>query len=246
VKVEQQTAANLGNAASLLQGVGFLRLAWGDGTTYEFRPETLTLVVKTPAAGSQAQSGDPVTTGLWGLTAYDLAGQSLGFQFNWEYSQGGSGQGWGSQQFLLDGQGRAVILEDPILLRPEQLADGGGNLKTYSLQFDGNWVGGLPEIWNELQASGFNVTTAIQDEAVAIPADKVFTDATDASKTYLFKPMEVAEYLVVLPAYAGSLTTTSAEAMNLATVPTFQDPGMASLSTVKDAPLKFVEGVAVQ
>jgi hypothetical protein len=58
--------------------------------------------------------------------------------------------------------------------------------------------------------------------------------------------MEVAEYLVVLPSYAGSLTTTSAEALNLATVPTFQDPGMGPLSTVQDAPVKFVEGVAVQ
>jgi hypothetical protein len=246
VRVEQQTAANPVNAASLLQGVSFLRLAWGDGTTYEFQPATLRLVVKTPATGSQARAGDAVTTGLWGLTAYDLAAQSLGFQFNWEYPQGGSGQGWGSQQFLLDGQGRPVILEDPIMLEPEQLADGAGNLNTYSLQFDGNWVGGLPEIWNELQASGFNVTETIQGEAVTIPADKVFTDATDASKTYLFKPMEVAEYLVVLPNYAGSLTTASAQAMDLATVPSFQDPGMASLSRVNDAPLKFVEGVAVQ
>jgi hypothetical protein len=242
VKLERQTAANPANAASLLQGVSFLRQAWGDGTRYEFQPITMKLVVKTPGMNSQVAAGSEVTSPLWGLTAYDLAGLPLDVQFNWEYQQ--AGQGWGSQQYLLDAQGNPVVLEDPIMLRPEQLANGAGDLKTYSLQFDGNWVGGLPEIWNDLQAAGYNMTLAIQDEAVTIPVDTIFTDAANSNQTYLFKPLELAEYLMPISSYAGSLTTSAAEALDLTGVPAFQDPGMPGVPA--NAPVRYVDGVAVE
>jgi hypothetical protein len=133
-----------------------------------------------------------------------------------------------------------VILDEPVRLRPESLADGSGQQRTYSLQFDGSWVGGLPEIWNELQANGFVVTPEIQARTVVLPASRIFTDASDASRTYLFKPLEISEYLVALPSYAGTLTTDAAAALDLAQVPTWQDHGMGSAPT--GAVLRYSEG----
>ena len=138
VKVEQQSVANPVNAATFLQEVSYLKQPWGSGTTYAFDAATLKLTVKTSGQGDPAAAGSAVTTPLWGLAAYDVGNALLGAQFNWDYPQGGSSNGMGIQQFLIDENGALVVLDDPIRLKPEPLADGAGKTKTYSLQFDGS------------------------------------------------------------------------------------------------------------
>jgi hypothetical protein len=234
VKVEQQQVANPVNAAAMLEGIASFRQTWGNGSNYTF--DLATMMLKSGTTD--------VTTGLWGLTAYDVAGQALPAQFNWEYPMDGTSGNMGVQQFLLDGAGHLVVLDDPIRMQPQQLADGSGATKTYSVVFDGSWVGGLPEIWNDLQAAGFDITPAIKDKVVTIPSDLVFTDAADPGKTYLFKPLEVSQYLMSVSNYTGALDTTAAGLLDLASVPAWQDWGMST--TPPAAAVKYSEGKPVQ
>jgi hypothetical protein len=236
VKVEQQQVANPVNAAAMLEGIAYFKQPWGNGPTYTFDLATQKMKSGTPAAN--------VTGGLWGLTAYNAADQALPAQFNWEYPTDGMGGNMGVQQFLLDGAGHLVVLDDPIRMQPQQLTDGSGATKTYSVVFDGSWVGGLPEVWNDLQAASYNVSQAIKDKVVIIPSDLVFTDAADPNKTYLFKPLEVSQYLMSVSNYAGALDTTAASQLNLATVPTWQDWGM--MTTPPAAVITYSEGKPVQ
>jgi hypothetical protein len=241
-RVEQQSVANPRNVTGFLQGVSYFKQAWGTGTTYSFDPVTMALVVRTVGTGDTASAGSAVTSSIWGLTGYDAANLPLGVQFNWEYPMDGGGN-MGLQQFLVDGSGGLVVLDDPIRMKPELLTDGAGATRTYSLVFDGSWVGGLPEIWSDLQAASFNLTAAIKQKVVTIPSSLAFTDAADATKTYLFKPLEVSQYLMTLSSYAGTLTTDAAAALDLATVPTWQDTAMGPPPT--DAVLKYSEGKPV-
>ena len=104
-------------------------------------------------------------------------------------------------------------------------------------------IGGLPSIWSELQAASYNVSQALKAKVVNVPGDHVFTDAADPSKTYLLKPLEVSEYLLVLPSYSGTLATDAAVALDLAGVPMWQDPHMGSPPS--SAELKYTEGKPV-
>ena len=162
VQVEIQTAANPVNvtdparAAELLGAVATFRPQWGSGSTFRFdrdpaSPTFMKLLYATVASPDTAQAGDPVTTGQWGLAAYDGNGQSLGVQYNWDYPQ--QGQTYGAQTFLYTvdaGQNRTYkLLDDPIALAPATLQTTAGVGKTLSLQFDG-WMQGLPQFYDEL------------------------------------------------------------------------------------------------
>ena len=134
-----------------------------------------------------------------------------------------------------------MLLDDPIRLSPITLSNHAGQSKTLSLQFDGSWVSGLPDVFNDLQRNGFQLTPDIEAKVIAIPAGTLVTDAVDASKQYVFKPLQVSEYLETIPD-PGNLDLGPAKALDLGTVPNFIDHGMGS---IPDAPVKYSEGKLV-
>jgi hypothetical protein len=246
VKIERQTVARPDNAATFAPA-GTLFRSWRDAQSrleLDVDPASPTFlklryaVVGTQDAQAGLQVGDVVTTGLWGLTA-QLAGLDQPDQYNWEYPSQPN-EPWATQQFLVDAAGNFVYLDDAIRLSPVTLVDHAGLAKQYALQFDGNWVGGLPEIWNQLQASGWQMTPQLAGQVVVIPDG---TEVTDGSATYLFKAMELQEHLPVLPG-ATSLPLGAADAIDLAAAPAF-DPTWANVRAQPTVPLKYAEGKPV-
>ncbi|HEY7725249.1 MAG TPA: hypothetical protein VH880_07940 [Anaeromyxobacteraceae bacterium] len=243
VQIELQAAANPANAKSLVPDGAEFRPQWGgDGSTYAFVTDPgssfLKLVYKTVGASSAASPGDAVTSGQWGLLGWSAAGDPLG-QFNWDYPP--PGQSWGSQQFLVDAAGAYRLLDDPIRLQPLTLANGAGELRTLSLQFDGNWVSGLPDVWNELRKNGFDVTPEIAARAIAIPSGEEVVDAGPGGAHYRFKQLVVSEYLRGVPD-PGNLDVGPAEALDLGLARGFVDNGMGARPEV---PVKYSEGKPV-
>lgn len=248
VKMELQSVANPVNATTFLSGVSYFKPQWcqSDCSTYRFETTAgdnfLKLVydvVGTQDESSGAVSGAPVTQGQWGLMAYDASNNSLNQQFNWDYPQNCTNCG-GQQQFLMDGS-TYVMLDDPIRLAPVELSTSGG-LKTFSLQFDGSWVSGLPEVFRDLEQNNWNFTPEIAAKVVAIPSGTEVVDATDSSKHYLFKQLQVQEYLARI-ADPGGLDLTEASALDLSTLPGYADSGMGAIPNVA---VKYSEGVPVQ
>jgi hypothetical protein len=255
VKVELQTVANPVTAATFVPAGTTFRQQWDQSacsatcstqaaqSTYRFDAATMKLVYACVGTGDQqggATVGAEVTTGQWGLVAYDASCTRTATQYNWDYPQGN--QGWGAQQFLKRADGSYVILEDPIRLAPVSLTNHHGDALTLSLQFDGNWVGGLPDIYGELQRNQFVLTAAIADKVVLIPAGTEVVDAGDPTKHYLFKPLQLNEYLSVI-ADPGDVDPSLAATLDLSTVPRFVD---AQLGATPDVPLKYSEGRLVQ
>jgi hypothetical protein len=164
--------------------------------------------------------------------------------YNWEYPQNPSspGDNYGKQQFLIDGQGHYKFLDDPIRLVPVELTGQSGTAKKYALTFDGSWVNGLPNIWSDLQNADGDMSAAVAAKVVNIPNGQQVVDATDGTKVYTFKQLQVTEYL--LPAgSAPSLDLGVAEALDLDELaPTFADPGLGAMP---DVPVKYSEGTLV-
>ena len=255
VKVELQSVANPNNAGAFVPTGTVFRQQWDGGTcsntcgqqsTYRFDANTMKLVYV--CAGSQDRNAngksanDVVEYGQWGLVAYDAQCNNTHVQYNWDYPQGNQPGNFGTQQYLKRADDSLVILEDPIRLESIQLPNRHGDVLTLSLQFDGNWVNGLPDIYNELQNNDWVLTDAIADKIVVIPAGTEVVDANDSTKHYLFKPLQMNEYLPVI-ADPQDVDVSQAAGLDLSTVPTFVD---AQLGPLPDVPTKYSEGKLVE
>ncbi len=268
VSLELQQAANPKNAASFLPaGVHHLAAPWNGAVQLKLDtdPASSTFMMLVYAADDPSTSGDEtgqVYTGdEWGLQAYDASGQVLladgsfatpdssGFapgavQFNWEYDEQG---GWGSQQFLCRTQGCPTVddyltLDDPIQLQPVQLTDGAGNTRTFQLQYDG-WLFGLPDPYEDLDQNGWKMTQAIADKVVNVP-DGTLVTGTDGTQYYI-RPLEVSLFLNEVSAPASPPDVSLGQAVDLSTVPAFDDPTQRMGATPADVTLKYSEGKPV-
>ncbi|HEY5599936.1 MAG TPA: hypothetical protein VIK48_04525, partial [Candidatus Manganitrophaceae bacterium] len=217
-------------------------------STYRFDTTTLKLVYDTigsndtqltNASGQQVQAGDVVTQGQWGLMAY-VGGVSAGVQYNWEYPR--EGETWGTISYLMNADNTYKMLDDPIRLTPITLANNANVSKTLSLQYDG-WMGGLPNLYEELRKNNFVMTADISGKIINIPAGTPVTDATDSAKSYLIKPLEVSQFLNIV-ADPGTLDITVADGVDLTTVPIFVEHNMGAMPS--NTVTKYSEGVAVQ
>ena len=99
-------------------------------------------------------------------------------------------------------------------------------------------MGGLPDVYNELRKNGFLLTDAIAAQVVVIPTGTVVTDAGDATRHYLFKPLQISESLIPI-ADPGGLGLSAAAGLDLSTVPDFVEHGMGAMPVVA---VKYSEG----
>ncbi len=243
VKIELQSVANPVNASTFVPANTTFTQQWGGQNPSTFRfvtdpndPNFLKLVYVTVGAQDNtpgAAVDAVVQSGQWGLVASGGAGQ-----FNWDYPQ--SGQNWGTVQYLKNLDGTYKILDNPIRLQPIVLQNHHGDSKTLSLQFDGSWVNGLPDVFHDLQQNGFQLTQAIADKVVVIPSGTEVVDADGSGKHYLFKQLQVNEFLSIISAVPG--LDPSSVTLDLTSVPGLTNPGMGA---IPDVPVKYSEGVLV-
>ncbi len=232
VKIEVQKVATPKNASDF-DGVVLTQQWAGQGaSTYSFDASAFTLKYAQvgPDAEAGKSQGSPVTTQRWGLVGPDNV------QYNWEYPDAQSQcTNCGVQQYLTDGA-EVVLLDDPIRLAPIALTNRGGQSQTYSLQFDGNWINGLPNLYDN--QGKFNIGTAA-NLAVAMPTTPVL-DA-DGTKSYLFKQLRVSEYLLPIadPNDPG-IDLTNASTLGLDSVPTFVDHSLGDWPS--NVAVKYSEG----
>ena len=249
VQIELQSVANPLNIATFVPDGTIFKEQWGgEGqSTYRFEtsassPNYMKLVYATKGDSDNTQGvevGALVKQGRWGLVAW-VNGASTGTQYNWDYPQ--DGQDWGSQQYLVAADGSFKMLDDPIRLKAVPLQNHAEEQKTYALQFDGSWVGGLPDIFRELQKNDFILTDDIAAKVVVIPEGTEVEDAADSSKHYLFKPLQMNEYLAVI-ADAPELDLEPAATLDLQQVPSFVPHDMGD---PPDVAVKYSEGNLVQ
>jgi hypothetical protein len=242
VQLEIQSVANPLNAATFVPSGTVFNPQWPQPgttpTTFSFvtNPQSanfMKLVYATVNDGDAKAgkaAGAVVDSGMWGMTA-TIAGQTV--QFNWDYPQQGQ-MGGGTQQFLIDGAGAYVMLDDPVRLDSVTLSNG-SETRTFTLQFDGNWMQGLPNVYEDLRKAGFEVSAAIKQKAFSVPSGMVIGN-------YVVKQLQVSEYMETLPS-ATPLDLTLATGIDLTTIPVFEDHGMGSMPN--PAPLKFSEGKPV-
>jgi hypothetical protein len=270
VKSELQTSANPVNFASLLPaGTSYLRTPWRPDVKFTLITDStnanfLQLIYLTddPNTADVDESAAPTVymSGEWGLQAFNVSDQPLtadgtavtvnewGFpaagqprpvEFNWEYSTGG----WGTQQFLLDGNGDYVVLSDPIQLLPLSATNGAGNTEMLSLAYDG-WMHGMPDMYFELSKNNWIMSQEISDKIVNLPAATVVTDVNGVS--YFVKPLDISLFLdtVTTGDIAGAGGTvpdiTNASQADLATVPDLVPHGMGAMPT--GTVVKYSEG----
>ena len=193
-------------------------------------------------------SGTEVTVDEWGMP--DIAGGETDrpVEFNWEYCDPSSGGCWGAQTYLKDADNNYVILSDPIQLAQIPATNGAGNSKNLMLQYDG-WMHGLPDLYRDLQDNGWEMTQAIKDKIINIPAATAVTDSEGTG--YYLKPMETSIFLeevtaAAIEAAGGTVPgITEADSIDLTTdVPTFTDHEMGAMPEVTT--VKYSEGVLVE
>ena len=247
VQAETLTSANPANVASVVGTVATFRPQNYDPTnptqtsSYTYvvdpaNPKFLSLTYATvgtqDALGSTPpKAGDVVSTQMGSLTGFDASGASQA-QFNWDYPMS-QGNGFGTQTFLYtvaNGVTTYKLLDQPIALAPLALVAGDGSSKTLSIQYDG-WMQGLPQFNDQLAINGYTMTADIANQIVNIPAGTVAKSATDATVTYLIKPLQEALYLLVAATPDTTLDLTSALAINLSatsTLPQYSDNGLGT------------------
>ncbi len=162
-------------------------------------------------------------------------------EFNWEYSE----NGWGTQQFLCTPDcssiSNYVVLADPVQLNPLVITNGAGASKTLSLQFDG-WMHGLPDLYRELAKNDYQMSQAIADKVINIPAGTEVTDSEGV--TYYIKPLEISVFLAEVANTTPNVPDISvADGVDLNSVPTFTDHGMGNVPA--DTDVLYSEGVSV-
>ncbi|NOY85406.1 MAG: hypothetical protein GXO96_11420 [Nitrospirae bacterium] len=255
VKLEIQTVATPLNFSSFLEANTVFKSQWNpdNDSTYTFDTNStsstfMKLVYATIGDNDRDGQGQPntgvsvgavTTQGQWGLVAY-VGGTESATQFNWDYPR--EGENFGKITYLLDGDGAYVVLSDPIRLAPLTLSNNAGDPKTLSLQYDG-WMGGLPDLYEELRKKGFVMDSTISDKIINIATGTVATDAEDSTKTYLIKPLEISQFLNPV-SDPGGLDITIADAVDLSTVPNFVEHGMGTIPVVTTT--KYSEGVLVE
>jgi hypothetical protein len=186
--------------------------------------------------------GTAVTVDQWGVPT-DPTQRPV--ELNWEYSAEG---GWGAQQFLVktDGTGDYLLLDNPIQLQSIVVANGAGDNKTLSLQFDG-WMHGLPDLYMDLQNNDWTMTSALSNKIINIPAGTEVTGSDGV--VYYIKPLQVSLFLaaVTTPATGKSFPdadVTTADALDVTAtstlLPTFTEHGMST--TIPAADVKYSEG----
>jgi hypothetical protein len=239
VQLEIQSVAHPWDAATFAPaGTVFQQPYCGQGTCSSFAfgtdPADLARFMKLSYAtlsdkdaGSGKSVGDLVQAGMWGLQAV-IGGQPV--PFNWDYPP--PGQQGGVQQFLMSGDAY-VQLDDPIRLEAVTLSNAGGS-RSFTLQFDGNWMQGLPNVWDELRRSGFVVSDAIRQKVFSIPSGELIG-------SFIAKQLQVSQYMA--PSSGAPLDLAEALAIDLASVPAWVDNGMGAVPS--PAPLRYSEGAAV-
>ena len=210
-----------------------------------------------PSTAATETTATVLTTGAWGLFAYDVSGNvldkngqpvavtngwpafgSAAVQFNWDYASNGD---WGAQRFLSDANGR-VYLSNPISFTATTLTTEAAEVKTLLLQFDG-WMHGLPDVYRDLEKNNFVVDSTIKAEIVNIPEGQVLTD--DASVRYFVKPLNSSVFLDIVANPSGAPSLTTAKAMTFSDMPpsVIQDNGMSAKPT--GTAVLYSEGVPV-
>jgi hypothetical protein len=238
VKLEIQSVAHPWDAATFVpDGTVFTQPWCGQQScpTFEFVTDPTSLDYMTlryasvPTGDKSGKGvGDLADSGMWGLQA-SIGGATV--QFNWDYPP--PGQQGGVQQFLLDGTAY-VQLHDPLRLDSVTLSNT-ADTRTFSLQFDGNWMQGLPNVWDELRKANFEVTDAVKAKVFSIPDG-------DLVAGYLVKQLQVCQYMAA--SSATPLPLTEAQAIDLTTVPAWAPTGIGAKPS--PAPLKYSEGKSVQ
>jgi hypothetical protein len=241
VQLEMQSVANPLNASTFVpDGTTFSQQWCGQSacSTYSFVTDAgsakfMKLVYAT-LSDSDTNSGKVVgavvDSGMWGLTA-TIAG--LPIQFNWDYPQQGQ-VGGGVQQFLKNASGAYVMLDDPIRLEAVELTNASGVTRSFVLQFDGNWMQGLPNAFDDLRKAGFEVNDAIKQKVFSVPTGQLIGP-------YVVKQLQISEYMAL--SSAAALPLTDALAIDLNDVPVYVANGMGPVPD--PAPLKYSEGKPV-
>jgi len=255
VKLEIQTVANPINVATFVPSGTVFKSQWNpdNDSTYAFVTDSnsanfMKLVYATIGNNDRDGSGAPnsgvtvggvVSKGQWGLVAY-VNGTETSTQYNWDYPR--EGEDWGKMTYLKDANGAYVILSDPIQLLPVVLTNTPGSAKTLSLQYDG-WMHGLPDLFEELRKKGFTMSSIISDKIINIPAGTAVTDATDSTKSYLIKPLEISQFLNPV-SDPETLDLSIANSVDLSTVPDYVEHGMGDMPVVEV--VKYSEGILIE
>lgn len=272
VLIELQSAANPNTAAKFLPtGTSYLASPWNKAAHYTLdatvSDDNFMMLVHSNNDPSTPDddTGSVLTSGQWGLQAFDGSGAPLDasggvvtvdqygiptsstrpVQFNWEYSDPNSGNNWGSQQFLVDGNGAYKLLSDPVQLQPITI-----NGKSLALQFDG-WMHGLPDLFNKLSENNWVMTSDIADKIINIPEDTLVTD--NDSIQYYVMPLEISEFLSVVTSAADGKVFPDITAGNnvdlTSGLPTYVEYSMGGIPTKSNGdPLdvKYSEGNPVE
>ena len=256
VQIEVQTPVNPKNATSIAGGAAtFLPQNYqsGQSSTYQFVTDPtssnyLMLVYKTVGSqdsnsSSKPSVGDVVTTGQWGMEAYDANNTDLQLQYDWNYPQGSGNMGTQTFLYTLSGTTRTyTLLDNSIQLKPLTVTGNNGS-RTLSLQYNG-WMSGLPDYSSALNISNGIITADISSKIVNIPAATVVTDENDATQSYVIKPLQIGLYLPTATTPDTTLDITAADALDLTdptVIPAFVDNGLTTEPTVTT--VKYVDGV---
>jgi hypothetical protein len=205
-------------------------------STYEFvsdpaSPDFMRLRYLSVAGGDSAagkQVGDLVDTFQMGLRS-TIGGEVVAF--DWEYPV--PGHAGGTQQFLTAPGGDWVRLDDSIRLEWVELTNASGT-RSFSVEFDGNWMQGLPEVQTKLRQNGFELTEPLRQQVYSIPNGQVLG-------SYVVKQLQVRQYMA--PSSAPALDLAEALAIDLESVPAWANNGMGP--PPDPAPLKYSEGEPV-
>ena len=247
VQIERQTVPNPLTASTVVPAGLRFRRTWADAqTVFVFGTDPgaagfMSLRYETPgpqdsAAGHVAH--EVVAEQIWNLSP-EQGGVPTGEAFSWDYPQQ-DGNGNSAQQYLLQ-DGAYVVLDDPLQFAPLPLTAHDGSSRSYALQFDGSWVNGLPNLYDQLRAAGYDVTPAIADQIVNIPEGTVVIDAAVQGKRYVMKPLQIRQYLLPIPDPLN-LSLDAANALSLGDVPDYVDAGMGAPPS---AAIKYSEGLPV-
>ena len=161
--------------------------------------------------------------------------------YNWEYSSDG---GWGAVTYLLEDDDSYKLLADPMRFDAIAVTNNAGAEKTVALMYDG-WMGGLPNMYEELSKSNWVMTAKVSDKIINIPEGTEVTESATGD-TYLIKPLEISQFLELVDDTTGLDVPdiTQADEVDLDTVPDFEEHGMGDKPEVDT--IKYSEGELVE
>ncbi|MFZ5573204.1 MAG: hypothetical protein ACOZF0_22610 [Thermodesulfobacteriota bacterium] len=248
VKNEIQTACNPVNLASVLPegNTTVFYDQWNPdaNSTYRFvtdptHPDYMMLVYDRIGDNDIDANGVPlaakgdIAPALWGIEAV-IGGESV--SFNWEYDASGAG----GVTYLMEGNDYK-LLDDPLRFDDIALTNGAGQARTLSLGYDG-WMMGLPDLYEELEKSGWVVTRAIRDKIINLPAGTLLTETTTGA-VYVVKPLERSLFLLSVDD-PGGLEMDESWAISLTDIPIYTEHGMGDMPVVET--VSYSEGRPVE